>query len=101
MCGDETSTVIVVDDCSSISENSILSISVIPNPNNGEFILSIEGGNTNDIVLEIYSQLGKVVYSEQLDQNSSTVNKSLKLSHLADGIYIIKVGSVTKKFIKM
>ena len=101
LCGDETSTVIVVDDCSSISENSVLSISVIPNPNNGEFILSIEGGNTNDIVLEIYSQLGKVVYSEQLDQNSSTEDKSLKLSHLADGIYIIKVGSVTKKFIKM
>jgi hypothetical protein len=101
LCGDETSTIIVVDDCSSIDENAISSISVIPNPNNGEFTLSIEGGNTKSFVLEIYSQLGKLIFSEELNKTNSTTNKNLKLSHIANGIYIIKIGTVTKKFIKM
>ncbi|MBG16668.1 MAG: hypothetical protein CL853_09990, partial [Crocinitomicaceae bacterium] len=101
LCGDETSTIIVVDDCSSIDENLISSISVIPNPNNGEFTLSIEGGNTENFVVEIYSQLGKLIFSEELNKTNSTTNKNLKLSHIANGIYIIKIGNVTKKFVKM
>lgn len=67
--------------------NSIISefdFKLYPNPSNG--IFSIEMENVKKYSIEIYSTLGKVVYSKN-DNSESTLN----INHLQTGIYLIKI----------
>ena len=101
LCGDETSTTIVVDDCSSIDENQIGSLEIIPNPNNGEFVINIDGNGIQNLSLEIYNQIGKIVYKKQIKNVTNKYSIKINLNHLADGIYFINSGKMTSKFIKL
>lgn len=67
--------------------NSIISVfdfKLYPNPSNG--IFSIEMENVKKYSIEIYSTLGKVVYSKN-NNSESTLN----INHLQTGIYLIKI----------
>ncbi|CAM3713968.1 endonuclease [Flavobacterium gelidilacus] len=67
--------------------NSIISefdFKLYPNPSNG--IFSIEMENVKKYSIEIYSTLGKIVYSKN-DNYQSTLN----INHLQTGIYLIKI----------
>ena len=55
-----------------------------PNPSNGIFSIQME--NVKNYSIEIYSTLGKVVYSIN-DNSESTLN----INHLQTGIYLIKI----------
>ena len=101
LCGDETSTTIVVDDCSSITENQIGSIDIIPNPNNGVFNIAIASTGVKDFPLEIYNQIGKLVYKKDITINSNKQVIAIDLSNLADGVYFISASNKTRKFIKL
>ena len=101
LCGDETSTTIVVDDCSSITENLIGSIDIIPNPNNGVFNIAIASTGVKDFPLEIYNQIGKLVYKKDITINSNKQVIPIDLSNLADGVYFISASNKTRKFIKL
>lgn len=55
-----------------------------PNPSNGMFTIQIE--NTKNYLIEIYSTIGKKVYSKD-DCTGTTLN----INHLQSGIYLIKI----------
>lgn len=79
-------------------------IAVFPNPGEGIFNLTINTPNTGKMRIFITDLVGKTVYSEDIFVASTTFNKTLNLSHLNDGIYLLSVTSgdhkLNKKLIK-
>lgn len=82
-CSGQTQLTITVVTCVGISENDLEGISLFPNPNNGEFVISgLETGSE----YQIFDELGKLIVSETADSD----NHEVKLSGVADGIYLLK-----------
>ena len=95
------------DDCSDLGKHDVSTASVgslnintfkmYPNPNK-EGILYFN--TSNEIKVNIYNVLGKLVISNTIDTN----NNSLDITNLSKGIYLIKVNTenqfITKKLIK-
>lgn len=88
-CGGETTITQDIDLCTSIGEFADITneFSVSPNPSNGIFNIHVTTGY-NITVLDV---LGKVIYSEQLQCGTYTVN----LNQYANGLYILKAESNT------
>ncbi len=90
-----------VSTCANISElptpNSELKI--FPNPNNGEFTISLNK-ISNNTYAEIYNCLGQVVIRKPLAEANTKIN----LSEQANGIYFVRIvdenSSITIKLIK-
>lgn len=83
----------------SISEAQKIDFAMYPNPAND--ILTIDLPEIAEkVTVEFYDQIGKLAYTQNLDANSKTIN----VSGLATGIYILKVIADnkigTQKFIK-
>ena len=66
-----------------------LNFAIYPNPNKGVFKVQLDLQNTT-VLLEIKSILGKSVYKEEIN-NSGMINKSIDLSYLKKGIYLISI----------
>lgn len=83
------------------SNKIIISKSIIyPNPNNGNFTLSLSNENKQSISIDVFDVFGKSIY--QSKTNEETVN--LNLPNLNSGVYFVKLISSnrneTLKFIK-
>lgn len=91
--GTSTATaVILVDDCTSITENSLNSaLDVYPNPARDNVNVVLPAGETYQV--KVTNLLGKVVYSETVNKEKTTIN----LSSAARGVYFITVESKTEK----
>ena len=64
---------------------------IFPNPNNGHFILNgIEG------LVQIYNALGSLIYTHTTENEITEID----LSQHSNGIYFIRVGSLTRRIIK-
>jgi glucose/arabinose dehydrogenase len=86
-----TSTVVHVSACLDIEENeSALSISLFPNPNNGTFTLHLAARNEMPLKIEISDMLGKIVSERMLSVKKGT--NSIELyNRLASGVYTVKL----------
>lgn len=80
-------------------------LSVYPNPSNGQFNLTLDNFTGNDISIEVYNELGAVVYNEAVTDMGTDgyMERQLDLSDLSEGMYFIKVisdnQSATKRII--
>jgi hypothetical protein len=73
----------------SVEEGEALTMSVYPNPTNGQ--LTVDPGMLSEMAqLEIYDAAGRIVYQETI--NGKTV---MQLAHLADGNYVVKLMTKT------
>lgn len=87
-------------DVLSVDEFSTTSLKVYPNPTEG--LLNIQSDYTNtDLSIEIFNLLGAKV----LETKMSGTNESIDLSHLNNGLYLMKVYSgsevvITRKIVK-
>jgi hypothetical protein len=73
---------------------------VFPNPNNGSFTIQWSVvGTQNFVSIEIYNELGQVVYSQNITAakgalgTMGTYTEQLNLSNLAEGIYTLRMQS--------
>ncbi len=89
--GCDASTTIFIDAqiCMGVNNQSSLdnSISVYPNPTNGIVNIAISSELSGSTSVEIYDALGKLVISEKLMEDVTTIDTS----KLEDGIYMFKV----------
>lgn len=81
-----TQSVSTCTDIQSLNGNYQTLLSIYPNPSNGEFTVNVNVLSEN-MLMEIYNVIGKLVYSKQLTSSSSNVN----LNNHANGIYMIRI----------
>lgn len=91
---------VAISECVGINEfsNELSSANLFPNPNNGEFVLSL---NANIVTkVQVLDVTGRIVYSDINVANESNI----KLNQLAAGVYYVKITndntSKTLKFVK-
>lgn len=71
---------------------AISTISIYPNPSNGEFNLNIDSKTANNYTVEVINAQGKMVYTSSL-KGSNTYNEKINISQLAKGVYMVRIKS--------
>jgi hypothetical protein len=67
-------------------------LSVYPNPTEGIFNLTIDNFIGDRIMVEVFNELGVIVYSNSLERNTDLFyQEEIDLTSLADGIYTLRV----------
>jgi hypothetical protein len=71
------------------------SMRLIPNPNNGEFVLSgTIGAASQEVSFEVTDMLGQVVYTGRVMTQNGSLNERVHLnSNLANGMYLMNIRS--------
>ncbi len=93
-CTNSATQTITVDVCTGIAATSAteaLGLKVIPNPNNGEFTLNMMLGARDNYRVEIFNALGQVIYAEDLNGVSGTLNKNINIATFGAGVYMIRL----------
>ena len=74
------------------------SLTVLPNPSNGSFIIKGSLGSVNNeaVSLEITDMLGQVVYSGNVATNNGNINERVQLRNIANGMYLLNVRTETE-----
>jgi hypothetical protein len=74
-----------------------IAASVIPNPNNGNFVLNIESAVAGrEATISIHDMLGVELYNESISQMPATLRKELNMN-LSQGIYLLTIGTESSK----
>ncbi len=93
-CDGTASQNMVVDVCSGLPTfTDATELSVIPNPSNGEFVLSFYVSSVDDYVVEVHNALGQILYTEQLNSFSGQYRNEINLSQYERGLYTIRLRS--------
>jgi hypothetical protein len=86
---------IIKSECKITSEG----ISILPNPNNGDFNIQIESNsilnNTNLIVMDL---TGKIIYSKEIDIKTGVNSISMVLEDKKPGAYLVSLPENSDKF---
>lgn len=84
--------------------SSMYDINVFPNPNNGQFTLDVEFGETTTATITLKDVLGKDIMTPEFVQSVSSLRRSFNISHLSQGVYHLHLsterGVVVKRIIK-
>ncbi|NOT38730.1 MAG: HYR domain-containing protein [Saprospiraceae bacterium] len=67
-----------------------LSIDITPNPNDGNFVLHLDGLQQYHGIIEIVNIAGKVIYYSEIDNTENHVHLNLDLRNLVEGNYLLK-----------
>lgn len=72
-------------------KSKINSFSVIPNPSKGMITLNLQGNTNSNLTVNVIDQLGRIVWTKEYNDNTSSIKKEIDLGSLAKGNYFIKV----------
>jgi PKD repeat protein len=90
---------VLCDICESIDESMLRnSLSIYPNPTNGEFTVEFNM-NIGTTQVEVVNLLNQVVYSNNVDVNTNTTLK-VDLSSVGDGIYFVRIKAQNSESIR-
>ena len=77
------------------------SLSIYPNPNNGEFTVKFSGAK-DDVTLEVYDVRGRSVLSKAYNANGD-FNQTINLGNVQSGLYLLNINNggqtITKKIL--
>ncbi|MEL0455612.1 reprolysin-like metallopeptidase [Flavobacteriaceae bacterium SZ-1-7] len=83
----------------SIEEFGFENFAVFPNPNNGEFIVKLNGSLSRKINLKVFDLGGRMIYSNTYNYVGD-FNQKVNMGHLQSGMYILTVSDGLRKSIK-
>ncbi|MGB1508390.1 MAG: T9SS type A sorting domain-containing protein, partial [Crocinitomicaceae bacterium] len=92
----------VVESTVGLDEVNSSEISIYPNPSSGNFNLNISNVNTASVDVEITDVSGKVILSNAYNTNNGSINESINISNVDDGVYIVRVNggqSIVKRIV--
>ena len=83
--------VATVETCTGIGEDTGFrnSISIAPNPNNGQFSLSFNAPRLADVNVVLTDLTGRVVYTEMISNANGRLNREMDFSALSKGTYFV------------
>lgn len=89
---------LTVIDCDAIGEHAVdeLGFKIIPNPANGQFVISCEDVVGNDVVVKIVGIDGKIVYRKDFKTEGRVFNTGISSSAFATGVYTVIVSTGSK-----
>lgn len=88
-----TAASIVVKSTIGLGEQSRATLSIFPNPSNGNITLAFEGFGQGNTRIRVLNLVGEVVYTETVNLDAANNRSSLKLGHLPSGLYFIQAES--------
>jgi hypothetical protein len=82
-----------------LTEKGAMHVQLMPNPNNGRFVVSgVVGGATEEVVLEVTNVLGQVLHRSVERVQGGKVTAELNLGNgLANGMYLMNVTAGTER----
>ena len=100
-CTDSAQRTITVTNCTGIEEGLVaVSAQVYPNPNNGDFTLSIDLNTTQNVSLTMSNALGQVIYQSEQKLAEGTSKLILSIKDQQAGIYFMQVKTDTGLTVK-
>jgi hypothetical protein len=101
--GSDTIKVIFIDDSGIEDEQGVAGLHIAPNPNDGRFMMTLNGTVSGACIVQVVGMDGKVVRAFNLPQLQSDAQVSFDLSDLPAGMYMLKLssdkGMVTRRFV--
>ncbi len=82
-----------------IDELIFNNLQIFPNPNNGEFTISLKNSQSKPIYIEVYDVRGRSIFKEK-HKNNGNFSESINLNHAQSGLYILNVSDGIKKVSK-
>jgi hypothetical protein len=101
-CEATGTTTVTVNACTGVTETALTNnVTVYPNPNSGEFTISVHA-TMGDLNIEILDMQGRVVYAAQENNVQAGFTSRVSLSGMANGIYMVRLTSAaTQQMIKV
>ena len=98
----EWSLELCVDGGLSVVENNLESLSIYPNPNNGEFNIGFNPKSGEDITIGVYDIRGRSIYNK-VYTSVSRFEEVIQLNNAQSGVYLLTISDgaqkVTKKIV--
>lgn len=100
-CGSDTYTFVVTITQVGLQDNDLAqTLSLFPNPNDGNFTLKFDFTTQKDVTIEVMDVRGRIVFSD-IENNIMSYNKQIGLVDAESGMYIVRIitteGVVTEK----
>jgi PKD repeat protein len=100
-----TVTLTVFNDCGSITINQVVtvlgtgveelpegqSLSIAPNPSNGQFALTFSSTTNQNVNISLLNVNGQVIAEDYLGNVSGSVKRAYDYSQLSKGVYMIRI----------
>lgn len=67
------------------------SVTILPNPNNGQFVFYFTVSTPTDVTVELVNALGQSVFNETLRGFEGTYRKEMDLTSASNGVYYLKL----------
>ncbi len=77
-----------------------INVNIFPNPNKGDFTLSMNGSTSELYKIQILSVIGEIIYSKTLKSSGSTIHEEIHLNDISSGLYILTVLSENEKVVQ-
>lgn len=99
-CTSDFSNVINVIITGVLENNRVISVSLYPNPSNGQFTVEIHNAGQENYDLEVINLLGIPVYKQKNFQVSGNCSENLNLQFLPSGVYYLVLKNNNMRIIK-
>ncbi|HTL82838.1 MAG TPA: T9SS type A sorting domain-containing protein, partial [Bacteroidia bacterium] len=101
-CSDSVADVITVSPCTGVQEQSLAAgMGVYPNPTtNGQFTFTIQGSNYSEVLIEVTTVEGKIVYSDKVSDVKGDLVKPINLWSNANGVYFLRVNADGQTYVQ-
>jgi len=76
--------------------NEGLNFSMLPNPNNGKFVIELSNFPDKYFSLSVMNALGQLIFSSEETNSSEKFMKDIDLGNTSSGIYFIEIKSYSK-----
>lgn len=74
-------------------------LAISPNPNKGNFNITLNSENNQDIQVNVFDLRGRQIYNKKF-ANNGAFNQNISLDNAQSGIYLVSISDGTKKTVK-
>lgn len=86
---------VTIDTCLSVgvltATNNTPVLNVYPNPNQGEFNISLEAMDLDDVKIQLFDTNGRLVYFQEVGDQGSRYEATINVGALPEGMYLLRL----------